>query len=428
MLKKYSRFIALFAFGYQSAFSVLMFVILASALAPEQYSRFSLSFASAQFVVIGFFEWIRLALSRYYRGSTDQTEHDQKKTLYSEYALASGLVLVLGAFVTVVRCELGYPLGFALLVVGQGATDILLSALRFRQKFSMFAATQCFRSTIMIVLSTGTAYAFSAAEGVIAAIAASHLLTVAYVMLRVPELRPGTGFKFDLSNAKAHIRYGFPAAGASVLGLGSVLALRYTIPLVSAPQLVPGILYAFDLMQRPFNVVIIALHSILYPPLVSGFDSGDGRHAYKQLLRIEITAVVAILFLAALALLWIAPIIVDSPLREGFFIVAIPCLIVFGLRSVQANISYLKFHLHKRTSVIALFGATDFMSYGIIILVFLTLGLTDIRMMLWLCAAVTTVQMLSAFYVGKGYTAAPDQTRPGGYGGEQRRGAFGDGS
>ena len=78
-------------------------------------------------------------------------------------------------------------------------------------------------------------------------------------------------------------RYGMLAAAASVIHLSVPVALRFIVVGglgAAAPTATAGFSMAIDLLQRPFAVLVAAIHAMNYPEVVVEFEHGsdeDGR-------------------------------------------------------------------------------------------------------------------------------------------------------
>ena len=400
------HYISINAIIVQAILSLSTTLMVGAILAVEQFYTFSLLLATGQFLAIFMFEWLRLATTRYYPGASSDTEAEQRSIIYYEFLCCVGTMCtgaLLFSIVGVVKAE--YVACVVLLAIGQGATDIVLTALRFRSSLALFSFLQTFRAGITAVFVIVTAICVQSAVLLITASAASMFLTILVALITDPRLRLTPRVKHSFKGVKEHLSYGLPAAAASISSLGSVLLLRFSVSSMANTQLSSGVLFSLDIMQRPFNVIIAALHSILYPPVVRMFDRGDATKEYRRLLVIELSS--CILLLCALeVVLPFSEIIVPSKLMPGFSLAAQGAFILFGVRSISQNISYIKFQLYRKTHISMIFSLMDFAMYAAGAAIISATGASDVRSVLIVGSFISGSVAALSFIVGRKYPIA----------------------
>lgn len=360
------------AFGYQALAALGLVLTVAHHLSSVEYTRFSLTLATAQFAAIGAFEWVRIAATRFYPGPDPARAPLQKASLGVGFLASAviGALLCFGAALGGARPSV-ILLGAAM-AVGQGLTDLYLTFVRFRGDFGAFARLQCLRATAMVGFAVAGAVLTGAATGALAGIVLAHAVLILIALLTDPQLR-ATPWRHPAPDlVRAQFAYGAPAAGASILSLATVLMARYAVNLIAPGAAGAGALLAFDLIQRPFAVVTAAFHALLYPPVVRAYDRGGFPEAaapLRRLYAIELTciAAVAIGLAAGLAFPPFLALIAPDRLAETFSAAAPLCILAFATRAVLLSLAPLALHLTRRTGLMATINLSDTGSFLILV-------------------------------------------------------------
>jgi hypothetical protein len=291
-----------------------------------------------------------------------------------------------GALATVAALALGAPpltvIMSAILALGQGLTDLHLTMIRFRRRLSVFSRLQTLRSTLLLTGGVAGALIGGDAAGVLIGLCLAHAVTFAVAARGDEMLRVAPWRSPSMALFQEHLRYGVPAAGASALHLGTVLAARYAITFLAPGAGGTGALLAFDVLQRPFSVVTTAFHAILYPPVVAAYDRGGFGHAKRsltQLYGVELVCVLGLAIVLALVLQTpsVAALLAPDDLGPGFTAVVPWAAALFATRAALVNLAPLTFHLARRTSTILLVAIGDAATFGLALLISLQMHHED---------------------------------------------------
>jgi len=173
----------------------------------------------------------------------------------------------------------------------------------------------------------------------------------------------GAPMRWSRQATRRHLAYGGVSAGAAIaamlapLGLKAIFTAMLGGPGAAAPLL------ALDLLQRPFVLIVSAIHAIRYPSLVQLFDrDGDGMafrcelgRYYALLAGFCSMGAAAVLSLLALA----SAFLIAPELREAFLRVA-PLITLTALaRALVQTLLPTAAHLQRRLGAIALLAVID---------------------------------------------------------------------
>jgi O-antigen/teichoic acid export membrane protein len=348
-----AKAIALFSYLYQALLAFGALLVVARFIPAADYAAYSVLISTTQLIAIALFEWIRFACSRFYPGPDAGTEATQRATMNGEMAIGIGLCLLgAGLAVPFGLSPLLAALG-AVIVILQGWTDLHLTMLRFRQEFRLFSALQGLRATAIAIGTIAGAAGSGRLEGAIAGLAAGYLGMSGLALLleahRVSRTRHLHRAHWSRAVAAEHLRYGSAAAGASVLGLAAPLGLRLVLQ-ASFGSAAAGALLAIDLLQRPFVLVISALHGVQYPAVVKAFD--DAARDLARQLGFYYALLVSLAVLGAAAVVAILPLVtqllVPADMQPAFSATALPVLALFLLRAIAQNVFSTPAHLLRR--------------------------------------------------------------------------------
>lgn len=377
-----SRIAALGAYVYQAALAFGLLIAVSHVLAPSDYAAYSIFISVTQFVAIACFEWIRFACSRFYPGPDASSEAIERGTMRVELAVCSGLcgVIALGAI------ALGIPpviaSAAALIAIGQGATELHLTMLRFRQDFRTFSWLQGARATLV----TGATLAGTLMQPSLVGAAGGSLvgyLIYLGIALAVPRPAPLERAHWQRQVVRRHLVYGGVSAFASVIGLLAPLGLKSLLTALLGAQAAAGALLALDLLQRPFVLVVNALHSVRYPDIVAIFDRDPtGRELRRSLGNYYgLLASLALLTSAGIiaCLRPVAGIVVPPDLQIAFLRTAPVLVLLALLRSMTQTLMPTPAHLRQNLVAIIVLAGIDcvLMNLGAVLAVTLH-GVSDL--------------------------------------------------
>ncbi|MET0747785.1 MAG: hypothetical protein ABWY49_06315 [Rhizobium sp.] len=352
---------ALAAYFYQAAVAFGLLIVVAHWLAPVDYAAYSLFISITQFAAICCFEWIRFACSRFYPGQSGD-EAVERKALIMEFAVCAVICIICAAISILFAVPLWVALFAGLVAILQGASDLHLTMLRFRQEFRSFSRLQGSRATI---LALGTLAGALVAPSFISTVAGLLGGYIVYTLVAVAMTRGGSSGAGDFQPAivRKHFVYGSVAAGASVVGLLAPLGLKSILTAVLGAGGAAGGLLALDLLQRPFVLIVAALQAIQYPDVVALYD----REGETKALRARLGAYYALLTGFTLmtaagifALLQPIGLFVVAPALQAGFLGAAPFVVGLSLcRALTLNMLPTPAHLRHRLLSIFLLSAVD---------------------------------------------------------------------
>lgn len=369
--KRAGQFASVGAFGYQALAALCLVLAVAHVLSGVEYARFSLTLATAQFVAIGAFEWVRIAATRFYPGPDPAGARLQKASLGAGFAfsaLAVGLLSLGAAFGGISLSMILLGTGVA---VGQGLTDLYLTFVRFRGNLSAFARLQSIRATFMVGLGFGGAVVAGSATGALTGIALAHASVVIIALLSDVQLRRTPWHRPSTELVKAQIAYGVPAAGASILHLGTFLCARFLATILAPGDSGGAALFALDILQRPLSLVTTVLHTLIYPKLVTAFDSGGFSGAQRRLRMIyaaEMLAIfgVSLLMVIAFSINAVVDLLTPENYRDHILDSAYWAICLFFARAALVNVSTIPLHLAKAVRLIFFVAVADVLTFAAI--------------------------------------------------------------
>jgi O-antigen/teichoic acid export membrane protein len=357
-----AKVVALAAYFYQAAVAFGLLIAVAHILSPADYAAYSLFISISQFTAILCFEWIRFACSRFYPGQKKGSEPAERKALMVEFAACSVVCIAasLAAILFDVPTEIAVLGG--LVAILQGASDLHLTMLRFRQQFRVFSRLQGSRATILAVGTLAGGAVSPSFTFVVAGLLAGYVLysLLAFALTRGGEASTAA---FEPSLVRKHFVYGSVAASASVVGLLAPLALKSILTATLGAEGAAGALLALDLLQRPFILIVSALQAIQYPDVVAHFDRDGDTPALRRRLGDYYSLLTGLTLMTAagiFALLQpVGHFVIAAGLRDGFLAAApfVTGLAVF--RALTLNMLPTPSHLRHRLLSIFLLSVAD---------------------------------------------------------------------
>lgn len=356
-----AKIAALGAYLYQSLLAFGLLIVVSHLLPASDYVAYSLFVAIVQFADIVCFQWIRAASTRFYPGPDEASEKAERGVIMAELTGSAGICL-LGAFLAPL---FGAPvwLGLigALAAILQGAGELHLTMLRFRQEFRLFSWLQGARATILAAATiTGAAIRPDLAH-VLAGVLAGNLIycVIAWALSR--RVLP-LSVRWQSDIARRNLVYGGVSAGAGVATLLVPLALK-TIFLSTLGAAAAGPMLALDLLQRPFVMIMSSLQAIRFPELVALFDRQGDSEAFRTELGRFYALVVGFSLIGAagmVALLDLAArVVIPTGLQESFLRTAPFVMMLALLRALVQNMLPTPAHLQRRLSAILGLAALD---------------------------------------------------------------------
>jgi O-antigen/teichoic acid export membrane protein len=357
-----AKIVALAAYFYQAAVAFGLLIAVAHLLSPADYAAYSLFISISQFAAIFCFEWIRFACSRFYPGQREGSEAAERKALTVEFS-ACAVICILAAGASIV---FGVPPEIALLgglvAVLQGASDLHLTMLRFRQQFRAFSRLQGSRATILAVGTLAGAAVSPTFTFTVAGLLAGYVGYSLLAFLLTRGVLQETA-SFDKTLVRKHFVYGSVAAGASVVGILAPLGLKSILTASLGAEGAAGALLALDLLQRPFILIVSALQAIQYPDVVAHYDREGETPALRRRLGEYYSLLTGFTLMTAAGIFaLLQPVgyfVVSAGLRDGFLAAApfVTGLAVF--RALTLNMLPTPSHLRHRLLSIFLLSVAD---------------------------------------------------------------------
>lgn len=357
-----AKIVALAAYFYQAAVAFGLLIAVAHLLSPGDYAAYSLFISISQFSAILCFEWVRFACSRFYPGQGEGSEAREREALKREFATCAAICFV-GAAASM---AFGVPSEVALLgglvAILQGASDLHLTMLRFRQEFRAFSRLQGSRATILAIgtLAGGMVsptFVFTV-SGLLGGYVSYSLLAV---FLTRHAIREGAAFEPAL--LRKHFVYGSVAAGASVVGTLAPLGLKSILTAMLGTTSAAGALLALDLLQRPFILIVSALQAIQYPDVVAHYDREGETQGLRRRLGEYYSLLSGFTLMTAAAIFaLLQPIghfVVAADMQAGFLAAAPFVTGLAVLRALTLNMLPTPAHLRHRLLSIFLLSVAD---------------------------------------------------------------------
>ncbi|MGH6710735.1 MAG: hypothetical protein ACREEK_17400, partial [Bradyrhizobium sp.] len=243
-------------------------------------------------------------------------------------------------------------LGLAIAVL-QGLTDMYFMAIRVSDRLGTAASLLILRASLLLVGAGAGASIYGTAEATLLGIVSGHATSLVAGLFahRTPLRR--VPHRALLADWMDFSRYGMLAAGASVIHLSVPVMIRFIVVSslgAAAPTATAAFSMAIDLLQRPFAVLVAAIHTVSYPEAVIQFERGtdaQARRATSRLLDFILCATIVTLggligFLPDASRLF-----VPADLLTGFMAVAPAAAVFYFLHThLQATLAVIP-HLRK---------------------------------------------------------------------------------
>ena len=349
-----AKIAALSAYLYQSLVAFGLLIVIANLLPANEYAGYSLFISIVQFADIVCFQWIRAASSRFYPGPDVASEQVERGVIGTELAGSAGICLLAAFLGPLFGVPFWLALVGALAAILQGAGELHLTMLRFRQEFRLFSWLQGARATTLAVATiAGAAFRPDLAH-VLAGVLAGNVIYCAIALVQSRRVMPLSA-RWDGDIARRNLVYGGISAGAGVATLLVPLGIK-TILLGSLGSAAAGPMLALDLLQRPFVMLTSSLQAIRFPDLVAHFDRKGGPQTIQAelgryyALLVGLSLIGAAAIIAALGLA--TQLVIPTTLRETFLHAAPFVMVMAMLRAVVQTVLPTPAQLQRRLPVI----------------------------------------------------------------------------
>ena len=185
--------------------------------------------------------------------------------------------------------------------MAQGATDLHFMVVRVSHRLGAAAFLLILRATLMVGGAAAGAWLHGTAHAALLGMLGAQIASLIAGQLLHPHKLQKVTRSALLEDWSGFARYGMLAAGASVLHLSVPVSIRFVVVSAlgaSAPAVTAGFSMAIDLLQRPFAVLVAAIHTVNYPEVVHQYERGsadDSRAAVAHLLDFIICATLVML-------------------------------------------------------------------------------------------------------------------------------------
>ncbi|MFS8047791.1 hypothetical protein [Rhizobium sp. BR 314] len=335
-----AKIAALGAYLYQSLVAFGLLIVIANLLPAKDYAGYSLFISIVQFADIVCFQWISAASSRFYPGPDQASEQVERGVIGTELAGSGGICLLVAFLGPLFGISIWLGLVGALAAILQGAGELHLTMLRFRQEFRLFSWLQGARATTLALATiTGAALRADLAH-VVAGVMAGNVIYCTLALFQSRQVMPLSAC-WDGDIVKRNLAYGGISAGAGVATLLVPLGIK-SILLGSLGSAAAGPMLALDLLQRPFVMLTSSLQAIRFPDLVAQFDRKGGAQTiqaelgryYALLVGLSLIGAAAIVATLSLA----TQLVVPAGLREAFLHAAPFVMLMAMLRAVVQTV------------------------------------------------------------------------------------------
>nr|WP_029587070.1 hypothetical protein [Bradyrhizobium sp. URHD0069] len=282
------RFFAIVSYIYQSAAAIVLIFAISHILPSADYTSFSLALASSQLLCVFMFEWLQLAGLRFLAAAKGDDAARLRWSLFAAGLLSALVLISVGSAASLASTFAPnvVVLGLAVAVL-QGITDMYFMVVRLSDRLGTAALLLILRASLLLVGAVSGAGLYGTTEATLFGIAAGHAtaFVAGLIAHRTPLRRvPRRTMLADWTN---FCRYGMLAASASVIHLSVPVMIRFiVISRLGVAEAGAGFSMALDLLQRPFWVLIAAIHTVNYPEVVGRFEHGTNGEAKQSTARL----------------------------------------------------------------------------------------------------------------------------------------------
>ncbi|KQM61999.1 hypothetical protein ASE75_14770 [Sphingomonas sp. Leaf17] len=354
---------AIGSFGVQAATTLGLMFVLMHTLANEQYVTFSLLFATAQLTAMSLFEWLRIAATRFEPGMSPERTLAYRATTTSLYLV----LVVLTPLVTLaVGFGQGMSFGSALLLalgaVVQGGGDLVLTILRSRERMTVFGVLQMTRALAAAAAAITVAWMTDRADLTYLAYCAGAVLPVCRVLAGRWRMVATALHGFGMGGARPILAFGIPSALAGILMQAIPVMLRWLIVGHHDSAVEAGALFAIDIMQRPFVVIVGAVQAVMSPPVVAAFESGDRALFRARIVKVYRIIAAIIVGLVAIGLVSVpvaGHLIVSPSLAPSFVATGRVAVLFFACQSFLLYSAQFPSYILRQTGVLVGLSASE---------------------------------------------------------------------
>jgi O-antigen/teichoic acid export membrane protein len=396
----------LLAFLANSATNVVIGLLVAKYLGPEEYGRFAIAFSISAVVQTALFDWLRLAATRFYSVRV----RDQKPVVRATLDMSFVAVVCALALATVLFAYFGPTLDFdgvlillaLLTAVVNGLFDYSTALVRARFDDRLFGRLVFVKNLLSLLLTGGGAFLFHSAGVALAGTIASLFGTViaARASLTDKGAPPGAARR---ETAAALIAYSAPIVTANLLYQAIPLAARSTVADVYDFAETGQFALAFDLGMRAMLAFGSALDVLLFQIAVAAHENHGPERARRQVGR-NMAVVLAFLLPACTGLFLVMPsielLIVPAQYRGPFghyLSLLLPGLFAMGMILFGVNPV---FQIGKKTAPMV-GAALVAVAAGFILVVALPWGRDASSLALAQCGAYLAALVATLFFAAR---------------------------
>ncbi|MGA8172075.1 MAG: oligosaccharide flippase family protein [Methylocystis sp.] len=396
----------LLAFLTNSATNVVIGLLVAKYLGPEEYGRFAIAFSIAAVVQTALFDWLRLAATRFYSARV----RDQQPVVRATLDMSFIAVVCALAIATALFAYFGPALDFdgalillaLLTAVVNGLFDYSTALVRARFDDRLFGRLVLVKNLLSLILTGGGAFLFHSAGVALAGTIVSLLGTViaARASLTDKGSPPGAARR---EAASMLIAYSAPIVAANLLYQAIPLAARSAVADVYDFAETGQFALAFDLGMRAMLAFGSALDVLLFQLAVAAHENHGAQRARRQVGR-NMAIVLAFLLPACAGLFLVMPsielLIVPGQYRGPFghyLSLFLPGLFAMGMILFGVNPV---FQIAKKTAPMV-GAALVAVVAGIVLIVALPWGKDASNLALAQCGAYLAALVATLFFAAR---------------------------
>lgn len=333
-------------FLINTIFNLIVGLIVAKFLGPEEYGKFALAIAVMTFGQTLAFEWIRLSAVRFYSERTRIDAPNIRATLNSAFVRAVLLYAPVGLALAFLGPAFSLPRElFALAcaaAIANGLFDYQTALVRAQFDDRLYFRVIVTKNVLALVVTTGAAWATGSAKAALIAGMATLLVSVFLWRARLADSAVGLK-QADPRLARHYAGYAAPIVAAVVLYQLIPLANRDLAARFFGFAETGRFALSYDLGQRAVMAIGSALDVLLFQIAVRAHDVHGEETARDQIAR-NIAIVFAVLAPACVGIWIVLPsievLIVPTAFRGPFahFLgLMLPGLFCFGLAQFSIN-------------------------------------------------------------------------------------------
>ncbi len=297
-------------------------IALSALLGPAEFGRFATVALAAMTLGLALFDWLRLSSIRF--SGADEEREATAASLDAGYIAMIAAAAVLVATLIALKIDTGLGAGLLalapLMAIAYARSDYCAAQMRARSQGRAFAALAATRHALTFTVVIGVAATTRSAGPVIAALAATTLVSV--VALGAATRTPGA--RLALANGKAigrFVIYAKPIVASSVIYLLINLIDRHLALQWFGAAATGKLALATDLGSRLFFALNVLPETLLFQFALER-DRGEGRSAAEAQIGVNIVLVFAVLAPLTVGYMAMAPtfeaLMVPAPFRGDY--------------------------------------------------------------------------------------------------------------